>query len=75
MKRIDKKEQIRMYCAWIWRNVKTELYNTVGGGCYSIGQQDKQGHLERTLTPTYKTPAELLAYLQGVYAARTNNWD
>lgn len=68
--KVTKKDQVRKYAAWLWQGVNAQICNVVAGGAYHIGIVAECGSVEKQLTPCYKTTAELLAYLQGLHAAK-----
>lgn len=70
--RVTKKDKINQVARWIWPDAEPTLCNTVAGGHYHIGIVSEYGSVIKQLTPCYKTPAELLAYLEGVHAAISN---
>lgn len=68
--KVSKKNQIKQYAAWLWQGVNAQICNAVAGGAYHIGIVGTTGSVEKQLTPCYKTIPELLAYLQGLHAAK-----
>lgn len=71
MKQVSKKNQIRKYMGWIWQDQNVALCNNCSGYAYSVCVMDENGCATKQLTPSYKTTAELLAYLQGVHAVKS----
>lgn len=59
------KERIKHLANWIWPDKSTDIYTCTCGAYYSIVERDESGNAICSLTPSYRTMKELLAFLNG----------
>lgn len=62
-------KQCVQYATWIWGNIEIDIRN-IGGDKYGVGNISN-GSVIEWLTPLMPR-AQLLGYLQGLYAAKNN---